>query len=138
MDQISEYDPKIMFAIPRLAIVLALVHMPDCLNVTDSDTGFRWFRLKANKLLQMKQELSQMSLEKVDSLECMLADCGPLRHERDGASALSIEHSKNDADTVQRLYRDLSAVADDLQCGNSAREFVGLLQKAFSMHQKIC
>lgn len=212
-EDINNFEPRVILAIPRLAIVSALVHLPDCVNVTDSENGFRWFRQKAEKMKVLKSLLAEFSKEDITILEEMLVDCEaletslkrPLRSDANGKSTSNIlkmadagngssdtldaidtstesrasashpviSQSRSDEsmdqstvimdksvdladktaivsesmlddildqryidhrDTLKRAYRDVCVVADDLQSGPRAREFVGLLQKAFKMH----
>lgn len=76
-DQISNFDPVVMFAIPRLAIVAGLIHMPDCVNLTDAEGGFRWFRQKSFQMNYIKQELMLLNDADVVHLETMLVDSEP-------------------------------------------------------------
>ncbi|KAJ3081906.1 hypothetical protein HK102_002065 [Quaeritorhiza haematococci] len=72
LDSINSFDPSLMFAVPRLTIVSGLIHMPDCVNLTDADGGFRWFRMKATQLARIKEELNRLSKREVVQLEMML------------------------------------------------------------------
>ncbi|KAI8817524.1 uncharacterized protein EV422DRAFT_570571 [Fimicolochytrium jonesii] len=222
--QVHTFDPVVIFAVPRLCIVSALHHMPDCVNITDPDRGLRWFKNKVPLLQQIQKELRMLGEEQLSLLEKMLADSdaghddaggekdvvevqissaaegrdGPLRALSAGSSQLTmggeaghvaqaegkeshagrdgtgasqnaspladsatqtdfkISHGTQTSDlplhklpttstpppaaatkaAVQPLFRDICRVADDLQSGPQARDFVGILHKVFSMHQE--
>jgi hypothetical protein len=53
------------------------------------------------------------------------------------STLIGLEESEkyyNQRDTMHRVYREVCGVADDMQSGPRAREFVSLLHKAFKMH----
>ncbi|KAI8919459.1 hypothetical protein DFJ77DRAFT_278782 [Powellomyces hirtus] len=72
--QVHAFDPLVMFAVPRLCIVAALHHMPDCIDVTDGEHGFRWFRSKASLLRRLQSELNLIGGAKIILLEKLLVD----------------------------------------------------------------
>ncbi|KAJ3224974.1 hypothetical protein HK099_007603 [Clydaea vesicula] len=126
LENMQNFDPQLMFAIPRLTIVSALVHMPDCINITDREVGFRWFRQKSELLQNLKANLNTFSKEELQELEKLLAnneDC-----------TNNFEFKENKEDLFKKCYKNICLVADDLQSGPRAKEFVSILQKAFSMH----
>ncbi|KAI9328681.1 hypothetical protein DFJ73DRAFT_800543 [Zopfochytrium polystomum] len=85
-DQIQSFDPTAIVAVPRLTLVTALRHMPDCVNITGAETPFRWFRHRVAVLCQIRDLLATCGDDEVAALERLLADadargggtCAPL------------------------------------------------------------
>ncbi|KAJ3016806.1 Lateral signaling target protein 2 [Thoreauomyces humboldtii] len=204
--QVYNFDPLVMFAVPRLCIVAALHHMPDCVNITDAEKGLRWFRPKAQLLTRLQKDLNGIGKRNLEALERLLVDTdggatgtssdaiafglcvtdvdvestagvAPAA-DHDPPGILSADASQVTLDgvpdalaaiifspssggdpcssdskqftavgslevtplrkppTLRDLFRDVCSVADDLQSGPQAREFVGVLHKVFSMHKE--
>jgi hypothetical protein len=74
LEQIKTFDPTIIFAIPRLTVVSALLHTPDTVNLTDPDNAFRWFRAKVGKMRRIQEDLKALTEGQVRMLERWLAD----------------------------------------------------------------
>ncbi|TPX31315.1 hypothetical protein SmJEL517_g05335 [Synchytrium microbalum] len=70
--QLAEFDPSVIIGVPRLTIICGLIHMPDCVSMTDAESGFRWFRTKATILKKVQSELRRMGPVAVRQLERML------------------------------------------------------------------
>lgn len=192
-EDINSVDPRVIIAIPRLTIISALHHMPESVNVTDAEKGFRLFREKAERMKILKDDLDKLSADEIGVLEEMLVDCdawdkslkrpstvktlaagssddtlatlpdvsgldidgqgdetltrcdefgdltllgvdNEIEAVRGETLSLMDEKYLNQRDTMHRVYREVCGVADDMQRGPRAREFVGLLHKAFTMH----
>jgi hypothetical protein len=168
-DDINSVDPRVIIAIPRLTIITALHWMPDSVNITDGEKGFRLFREKADRMQSIKEDLEKMSKEEIGVLEGMLVDCDAWDNSLKRTNTLKPADASNDSidisrsdigglgdttiinqeeeagnstlleatdekhrNTMHRVYRDVCYCADDM--GPRAREFVGILHKAFSMH----
>ncbi|KAJ3057230.1 Lateral signaling target protein 2 [Rhizophlyctis rosea] len=75
-DQFHTFDPQAIIAVPRLTIIAGLLHMPDCVNMTDQHTAFRYFRAQAGQLRAAQEKLRGMREEDVLRLEEMLVKGG--------------------------------------------------------------
>jgi hypothetical protein len=161
-DEMQRYEPYLMFAIPRLAIVAGLLHMPEYLNLTAHHVAVRWLRdpdgRKVKLLVQLQQALRQLTYAEVVSLERMLLNkhedetmdqnaaypehgfAEPeinLMHTPHLQDPLGAHHQNSkslELKTLQDLYRTVSGVADEMQSGERAREFVTILGRVFKMH----
>ncbi|KAJ3280381.1 hypothetical protein HK104_000708 [Borealophlyctis nickersoniae] len=160
-DQIHSFDPSAIIALPRLTIISGLLHMPDCVSMTDAESGFRYFRGdKATKLRGVQDELRSLKPSEVEKLEWMIVgkeeywvptegvegaaalngerwDSGMcLIDDNEGGSIGKDQKAAGEEVGLQRIFRAICAVADDLQSGPRAREFVGIMHKVFSMHEE--
>ncbi|KAI9090530.1 hypothetical protein DFS34DRAFT_697846 [Phlyctochytrium arcticum] len=150
--QVHAFDPVVIVAVPRLCIVAGLLHMPECANIIPGDNAIGWFRNKDVLLRRIKTALEELSSPNVTYLEKMLVDSdiakalpptlekerheclspaaeGSAEWEKESEKLADINHS-----LLAELFRDISCVADDLQSGPYARDFVSLLHKVFTMH----
>ncbi|KAJ3177000.1 hypothetical protein HDU87_004716 [Geranomyces variabilis] len=73
-NDIQSFEPQILVAVPRLCIVAALLHMPECINITDADHGMRWFRPKAPLLRKLQKQLARLPADTIAVLERRLVD----------------------------------------------------------------
>ncbi|KAJ3149068.1 hypothetical protein HDU89_004070 [Geranomyces variabilis] len=73
-NDIQSFEPQILVAVPRLCIVAALLHMPECINITDADHGMRWFRPKAPLLRKLQKQLVRLRSDTIAVLERRLVD----------------------------------------------------------------
>ncbi|KAJ9601439.1 hypothetical protein L9F63_000406, partial [Diploptera punctata] len=74
-EMVDDYDPALMFTIPRLAIVSGLLIFPDgplCLDRTPSDMSemFRPFRTLLNKIRELLWTLNKKELYTLEKLLC--------------------------------------------------------------------
>ncbi len=134
-------EPEVMLALPRLAVLAGLVHMPDAVNMTGdraaADGGggggasgavgaaaasicFRWFRPHAHEFAQLQLELLQLSKERLEELEELLVREAP--------------PERPDAAELAALYKRLCALSLAVQRGPWAKEFVRTLSAVFAMH----
>ncbi|KXS11517.1 hypothetical protein M427DRAFT_35651 [Gonapodya prolifera JEL478] len=129
--QISELDPLIFLALPRLTVVAGLLHFPNLVDLIHPETCIRWFRHKCSRLRELQWELEGLEDREVVVLEKLLTDGN------DDLISPSDQKSttKTPSPRVQRLFTDVCAIADDLQSGAKAREFVQVLNKVLVMHK---
>lgn len=146
-EDIEACEPYLMFAIPRLAIVVSIVHMPDFLSGQEHLMA-RWMpRVASKKLINrlmtsIAYRLSQLEMEQVCKLEKMLVNSGHDTHSRNSsreslgcsvATRISTDATCNDT-VVQDLFTDICSAADGIQTGLKAREFTKLIGTVFKMH----
>ncbi|KAL7750353.1 hypothetical protein RI367_004126 [Sorochytrium milnesiophthora] len=137
LDQLRDFDPDLMFAIPRLAVVSACRYMPDLMEISERS---KWFQNKSAAMLLLGGKLRRMTAEDVTALEWKLA-------KNDSEFAVPAESTNSPvaedrADTgepwdfppvpISEYFTDICSIADNFQSGRKAREFVPLLQKAFA------
>ncbi|KAJ1920183.1 hypothetical protein IWQ60_007058 [Tieghemiomyces parasiticus] len=72
-DAIEYCDPAAILAVPRLAIVHALLHAADTLRLTDPDHAFWWFRPHSGSLTYIQTALQCLEPNRLATLERMLA-----------------------------------------------------------------
>lgn len=72
---LSNLDPSVLIALPRLTIIAALVHTPTTINITSPSTPFRWFRSEevSARLDRLSLALSTCEPREVAVLERLLA-----------------------------------------------------------------
>ncbi|KAI9142010.1 hypothetical protein BKA69DRAFT_1071007 [Paraphysoderma sedebokerense] len=161
-DQLADFDPDVMFAIPRLAIVMTLIHIPNCFNISDPMVGYRWFRAKQSQIEGITEYLKQATEREIFHLEYMLAKNDSQTQLPEGffvndqsltsppttsaeatdeaAKITPVNPSKSTPPPlpskvdVQKLFTSISSVADSMQSGPRARDFVSILHKVFKMH----
>ncbi|PSN41876.1 hypothetical protein C0J52_20330 [Blattella germanica] len=80
-EMVDDYDPALMFTIPRLAIVSGLLIFPDgplCLDRTPSDMSemFRPFRTLLNKIRELLWTLNKKELFTLEKLLCSSEEPG--------------------------------------------------------------
>ncbi|KAJ1971949.1 hypothetical protein H4R35_004961 [Dimargaris xerosporica] len=71
-DDIQCFEPSVIFAVPRLAIVFALLYTPDSLQLTDHDNAFWWFRPHVETLSYLRECLQRLTPQALAQLEAML------------------------------------------------------------------
>ncbi|KAJ1979321.1 hypothetical protein H4R34_002875 [Dimargaris verticillata] len=71
-DDIQCFEPSVIFAVPRLAIVFALLYTPDSLQLTDQDNAFWWFRPHVETLRYLRERLQCLAPQALAQLEAML------------------------------------------------------------------
>ncbi|KAG5461380.1 MAG: hypothetical protein BJ554DRAFT_6442 [Olpidium bornovanus] len=98
--RVQELHPSVMFAVPRLAVVAGLVHMPDRVDLTDNDCALWWLRDKAAALRELQRDLRSLSRGDLEALEMALAGRG------------SGEEDPEDAGPEQRAASAAAARAD--------------------------
>ena len=149
--QINEMDPKVIFDIPRLSLIEGLIHSPDILDLM----AFKWFKKDKSELKSIKTGLTRLKKDELGMLEIMLVgdDQIPLKVYQSDFSGdfsdmaigaepenlLDFEHStivqddeaRND---IKSLYTRICKIADNLQSGRRAREFVEVMQRTLMMH----
>ncbi|KAI8805482.1 hypothetical protein BJ742DRAFT_741360 [Cladochytrium replicatum] len=96
LDQVESADPEVIIGLPRLALLAALTHMPECVNITDPKSGFRWFRTKAHKLADAQAVILHWSPERLRRFERMLAQCDDI----DTSAKSEHDEEKRDSATV--------------------------------------
>lgn len=126
-DQVARCDPAVIVAVPRLAVVAGLVWMPDMFQVADENadgrrSGFRWFSNHLERLRTIQCAIQALGDSEIELLEWLLAGSG------DQATA-----EKRDA-FIQRIFTDVCVVADALQSGPRAKEFLDVLRCAFELN----
>ncbi|KAJ1649334.1 hypothetical protein IWQ61_009549 [Dispira simplex] len=72
-DDVESFEPAVILAIPRLALVHALLYSPDSLCLTDPNQAFWWFRSHANTLQQVQYALERYPDKELGELEHALA-----------------------------------------------------------------
>ncbi|KAL2915210.1 hypothetical protein HK105_205317 [Polyrhizophydium stewartii] len=66
-------DPVAILAVPRLAIVCGLVHMPECVQLSHTTLGFRWFKRFAREMEGIRASLAGMRPAALRALELKCA-----------------------------------------------------------------
>eukprot|EP01135_Chromosphaera_perkinsii_P011457 Nk52_evm33s2402 gene=Nk52_evmTU33s2402 len=72
-DMIDDYEPELMFTIPRLAIIYGLLHCPEALPLEDDKIPYL-FKAYSDDLKVIKDKLAQMEPEAVEVLERRLCN----------------------------------------------------------------
>eukprot|EP00123_Amoebidium_parasiticum_P021869 comp7524_c0_seq1/m.3189 comp7524_c0_seq1/g.3189 ORF comp7524_c0_seq1/g.3189 comp7524_c0_seq1/m.3189 type:complete len:674 (-) comp7524_c0_seq1:763-2784(-) len=121
-EMIDDYEPQVMFAIPRLAIMTGML-----LNA-ESMLGFTWLKAHDIQLREIQEKLSGMCESDLRQLEHMLTD---------GASASDDVGGETYAASAQvhELFRLISNVSDRLQQGDHRKEFREVMSSLFKMYQ---
>ena len=136
-DDIYACEPRAIIAIPRLAIVAGLVHMPDYRSVLmpSESSGFRWFTRSG--IRRILSELAVLSASEILYLEHMLVETSSVRPSLDAPRSshlreLSISSEKRAF--IKRVYAHVCSVADRLASGSRANDLLKILKNAFTMH----
>eukprot|EP00123_Amoebidium_parasiticum_P013921 comp22223_c0_seq1/m.32756 comp22223_c0_seq1/g.32756 ORF comp22223_c0_seq1/g.32756 comp22223_c0_seq1/m.32756 type:complete len:665 (-) comp22223_c0_seq1:619-2613(-) len=114
--QLEDYDPQVMFAIPRLAILSGLSFNPDTVE------GYSMLAPYANQLREIRAKLQRLPKSKVKILEKTLADVETSRAGERTAS-------------IQELFVAISGISDSLQSGSNSKEYRDIMSTLFKMYQ---
>ncbi|KAJ3149858.1 hypothetical protein HDU86_006815 [Geranomyces michiganensis] len=113
-NDIQSFEPSILVAVPRLCVVAALLHMPECINITDPDHGMRWFRAKAQLLRKLQKQLFGLPAETIAVLERRLVDSDDaergsllLMRQRKEAEEEEMREGANAEKTVKKLIPEM-------------------------------
>ncbi|KAJ3337953.1 hypothetical protein HDU93_000277 [Gonapodya sp. JEL0774] len=131
LSQILEYDPVIFLALPRLTVVGGLLHFPGMVDLVNPETCIRWFRHKCTNMRELRWELEALEARELAELERML--CGGTESDTDNVDTKSTTVVNQ---RIQRVFMEVCGVADDLQTGPKAREFVQVLNSVLSMYKE--
>lgn len=130
IEDMHGYEPSLMFAIPRLSVVYGLLYAPEYLGLTETHVAIRWLRdvsgSKVKLLHEIQSDLRNLTEDEVHALERMI----------------TVESSVSSSDVddlaatpaLRDVYRAIAAIADDMQTGARAKEFVGILGQLFEMY----
>jgi hypothetical protein len=115
-EDLNSCEPYLMIVIPRLSIVYGLFHAPEylCANATERFGNF------SKQLADISHSLWKLRDEEITELELMLAK--------------SVTNDINST-LLQKLYRDISFIASQMQTEKNTKIFSTLLGKVFGMHE---
>ncbi|KAJ9090536.1 hypothetical protein DSO57_1001506 [Entomophthora muscae] len=116
--QIDDCDPQAMIALPRLAIIAALSHMPSLLNITHPDRAFSWFQPYSEQLSSLRGRISALEQKEIELLERWL----------------SFSETITETNTkLHHIYVEVASIADAFQSGEHASHLLLILKKVFTL-----
>lgn len=160
-EQMSSYDPALMLAIPRLAILCGLEQEGGLLDMSNDASTFPiYFRPHTAILTDIKESMSNVTSEEARKLkQCLASSLDPLQtdtgtdeldeeeHEQtdeqtDGGTEIENQTDRQTADIdtdkrteeLQCLYLAVSSIADQM-ITNHAKDLRQMLHHTFKMNQ---
>eukprot|EP01135_Chromosphaera_perkinsii_P000759 Nk52_evm47s151 gene=Nk52_evmTU47s151 len=119
-DMIDDYEPSVMFTIPRLAVLSGLLFGVD--SEKSHDFCLSKFAPSMEEIPVIKSKLSRLNSVDIRDLECRLAQkeqqMAPLKRRK----------------TVEDLYLDIASISDGIQSCEHSKEFREVLKSTFFLY----
>eukprot|EP01135_Chromosphaera_perkinsii_P007961 Nk52_evm33s1073 gene=Nk52_evmTU33s1073 len=125
-EMLEEYDPSVVFALPRLALLRAVRSPQGTIwdEVFANKSNYSFFKPIQNDLEKMRSTVSDISEDDIVKLEKLLWDSNGSQESVDIHGA------------VHEMYITLSRMSDHLHTGNHAKDIVEVLNSVFVMHKE--
>eukprot|EP00126_Sphaerothecum_destruens_P009289 Sdes_comp20481_c0_seq1m14812 len=122
-DMIEDYEPSVMFTVPRLAVLSGLLFSIESKSGLPKDHCLAKYIPTFDELPLIKERLKRLDSHEVHMLERKLADA-------------SIEEKTQRRQTINDLFIDISQLSDTLQSGERTKDFRELLKTTFYLYTK--
>lgn len=143
IEDVIDFEPYLMFALPRLAVVTALLHRPGWSIFDEEAKATLWFGPDAMASLGLlRTSLARASGSAIDQLERRLTDQastdtleerGRTRttSSEDNVPLAFVQQARTMGVTDQ--FKLISSIADELHSGQCATEMVQILRRTFDI-----
>ena len=141
MDDVIDYEPYLMFALPRLAIIYALKHKMGWSLVDNAEKAATWFGSTSFALFkQIRTSLARFSESCLQDLELLLTDRPTLGSTSDAHRSRRCSKDSDDIPlafvtphqvNTKEMFKLVSSIADELHSNDCAAEMVQILRQTF-------
>lgn len=131
MEDVHSYEPYLMFAIPRLAILNGLVYWPEYLplHATSGEFVHPWFKEDVGKLKLYAEQLKALNKEDLYTLERQL-----ISTLRDDDTENPETMACSSGDSLFTLRQNICSLADSKHSGPFAKDLNTMLGQLFKLY----
>eukprot|EP01135_Chromosphaera_perkinsii_P008519 Nk52_evm1s1385 gene=Nk52_evmTU1s1385 len=137
-DMIEDYEPSVMFTVPRLAVLSGLLFNSETGTNLPNDHCLSRYIPASSEVPQIREKLKRLNTGEVRELERYLADAEDMNDENGGGGAgtstPNADEPRPRRRTINDLFIGISSLSDQLQSGDNTKDFREIMKQTFYLY----